>query len=63
MLRRVLDPQWDGRSTFTVVEAGAICGLSRGSAYAAAVRGELPVIWIGRRCFVPRHALEALLTP
>jgi excisionase family DNA binding protein len=60
--RRVLDPKWDGRSSFTIVEAGCdILGLSRPSAYAAAKTGELPVVRIGRRCIVPRHALERLL--
>jgi Helix-turn-helix domain len=43
------------------VEAGKILGVSRASAYAAATRGDLPVIWIGRRAIVPRRALERLL--
>lgn len=60
--RRILDARWDGRSTFTVVEAGCdILRLSRSSAYAAARTGALSVIWIGRRCVVPRRALEKLL--
>jgi hypothetical protein len=59
--RRTLDPKWDGRDTFTVPEAGEIFGLSRASAYAAAKSGALPVIWIGRRCIVPRRPLEKLL--
>jgi excisionase family DNA binding protein len=37
-------------------------GLSRATAYAAANSGSLPVIRIGRRMVVPRHALERLLT-
>jgi excisionase family DNA binding protein len=58
---RILSPVWDGRETFTVVEAGKILGLARGTAYAAAKAGKLPAIWIGRRCIIPRHALEKLL--
>jgi excisionase family DNA binding protein len=58
---QILDPKWDGRSTFTVEEAGEICGISRPSAYAAAKSGTLPTVRIGRRCIVPRHALERLL--
>jgi excisionase family DNA binding protein len=58
---KILDPKWDGRSTFTVEEAGEICGISRPSAYAAAKNGTLPTVRIGRRCIVPRHALEHLL--
>jgi hypothetical protein len=60
--RRILDSRWDGRSTFSIPEAGEICGLSRPGAYAAAKAGRLPVVWIGRRGIVPRHALERLLT-
>ena len=59
---RILDSQWDGRSTFTVEEAGCqILGLSKCSAYAAANAGTLPAIRIGRRFVVPRHAIEKLL--
>lgn len=58
---QVLDPKWNGRSTFTVEEAGEICGISRPSAYAAAKNGTLPTVMIGRRRIVPRHALERLL--
>ena len=59
---RVLDSRWDGRSTLSVEEAGDVLGLSRATAYAAANKGDLPVIRIGRRLVVPRHALERLLT-
>jgi hypothetical protein len=60
-LGRVLAPRWDDRDAFSVEEAGTILGISRMSAYAAAKRGDLPVIWIGRRAIVPRLALERLL--
>jgi hypothetical protein len=60
---RILDSRWDGKSSFTIEEAGCeILGLSRASAYAAANNGNLPTISIGRRKIVPRHALERLLT-
>jgi excisionase family DNA binding protein len=59
--RSVLGPQWDGRDSFTIEEAGKILGLSRPSAYAAAKRGDLPVLWIGRRGIIPRTRLERLL--
>jgi excisionase family DNA binding protein len=62
-LSSVLDAQWEGRSAFTVEEAGCdILGLSKCSAYAAVNSGELPAIRIGRRWIVPRHTLERLLS-
>lgn len=57
----VLSAKWEGRDTFTVPEAAKILGVSRGAAYEAVKQKELPVIWIGRRCIVPRLALEKLL--
>jgi hypothetical protein len=59
--RRILPPEFDGRASFSIPEAGKMCGLSRGSSYAAAKAGHLPVVWIGRRGIVPRAALEAML--
>jgi excisionase family DNA binding protein len=59
--RRILAAKWDGRSTLTIEEVGEILGLSRPSAYAAANRGDLPVVRVGRRLIVPRHALEKML--
>jgi excisionase family DNA binding protein len=48
--------------TITVPEAGAkYFGLSRGGAYQAAERGEIPTIRIGRLLRVPVRALEAML--
>jgi hypothetical protein len=59
---QILHSRWDGKSSFTIEEAGCeILGLSRASAYAAANNGDLPTISIGRRKIVPRHALERLL--
>jgi hypothetical protein len=48
--------------TISVPEAGArYFGLSRGAAYAAAERGDLPVIRIDRLLRVPVRALEQML--
>jgi excisionase family DNA binding protein len=58
----ILGPKWAGRDTLTVPEAAEILRLSRWSAYQAVKRGEIPVIWFGRRCLVPRRALEKLLS-
>jgi excisionase family DNA binding protein len=46
----------------TVEEAAAYLGIARGSAYAAARAGQLPVVRIGRRLVVPRIALDLWLT-
>lgn len=50
------------RPTMSVPEAGKLLGLSRGSAYQAARRGDLPTLRVGRRLLVPTDALRALLT-
>jgi Helix-turn-helix domain len=48
--------------TLTVPEAGRrYFGLSVQGAYAAAQKGQMPVIRIGRRLRVPVRALEAML--
>jgi hypothetical protein len=48
--------------TISVPEAGwRYFGLSRAAAYAAAERGELPTLRIGRLLRVPIRALEAML--
>ena len=48
--------------TLTVPEAGRrYFGLSRNGSYAAADRGEIPTIKIGRLLRVPVRAMEALL--
>jgi excisionase family DNA binding protein len=49
------------RQTYTLTEAAERLGISRGLAYEAASRGELPVCRIGRRILVPRAALARLL--
>jgi helix-turn-helix protein len=59
---RALAPKWDDRDAFSVEEAGEILGICRVSAYAAVKTGDIPIIRIGRRCVVPRLALERLLS-
>lgn len=47
--------------TLTIEEAAKLLGVSRGLAYEAARRGELPTIRLGRRLLVPRARLLALV--
>lgn len=49
------------RRVVTLDEAASILRISRGSAYEAAKRKEIPTIRIGRRLLVPVAALERLL--
>jgi excisionase family DNA binding protein len=49
------------RRVVTVGEAAAILQISRGAAYEAARRKEIPTIRIGRRLLVPIAALERML--
>jgi excisionase family DNA binding protein len=59
----IYDSKWMGRSVFSVEEAGCeILGLSKCSAYAAAKKGTLPTVRVGKRLLVPRIALERLLS-
>ncbi len=51
----------EGRLTITVPEAGAALGIGRGAAYAAAARGEIPTLALGRRLVVPVPKLLELL--
>jgi hypothetical protein len=46
---------------YDVPEAGAKLGLSRNASYAAAKRGDLPIIRIGKLMRVPVKALEQML--
>lgn len=48
-------------ATISVPEAGVVLGLCRNAAYAAAARGEIPVLRIGGRLLVPMAALQRLL--
>ena len=49
------------RRMVTVGEAAAILRISRGAAYEAVKRSEIPTIRIGRRLLVPTAALERML--
>ena len=49
------------RRTTTIDEAAQVLGISRNSAYAAAKRGEIPTVKIGRLLLVPITALDRLL--
>jgi hypothetical protein len=60
-LNSPLGPEWINHDAFTVEEAGKILGLSRCSAFAAAARGDIPTIRLGRRLIVPRRGLEKML--
>ena len=53
--------QGEKRLTFTVVEAAALLGIGRNSAYEAIKAGILPSVQIGRRILIPRAALERFL--
>ena len=46
----------------TLSEVAALLRISRGSAYEAAKRKEIPTIRIGRRLLVPSDALERMLS-
>jgi excisionase family DNA binding protein len=46
----------------TIPEAAALLRVSERTYYAAAARGEVPAIRIGRRLVVPGAALERLLS-
>jgi hypothetical protein len=57
-----LQPKIEDVKTLSVPQAGRrYFDLSRGASYAAAARGEMPVIRIGRKIRVPIAALERML--
>lgn len=49
------------RPTLTIRQTAALLGVSLHCAYDAAHRGEIPVIWIGRRMLVPTAALLTMV--
>lgn len=49
------------RTTVSVEEAAQVLGISRGGAYDAARRGELPTMRLGRRLRVPVPSLLRML--
>ena len=58
MVKETIPPE---RRVVTLSEAAAILRISRGSAYEAVKRREIPTIRIGRRLPVPTAALERML--
>ncbi len=59
LLEKVLPPD---KATITVPEAGKVLGIGEASSYAAARRGEIPVLRFGeKRVVVPLPALRNLL--
>jgi excisionase family DNA binding protein len=51
----------DEPKTQTIDEAAKVLGIGRNQAYAAAKRGEIPTIRIGKRILVLREPLKRLL--
>jgi len=51
----------DERLVYEVPEAGAKLGLTRNASYAAAKRGDIPTIRIGKLIRVPKLAFNAML--
>lgn len=51
----------DERLTYDVPEAGAMLGLSRNASYAAAARGDLPVVRFGKLKKVPKALFHRML--
>lgn len=49
------------RLVYSIAEAAELLNLSERSAYAAAKRGEIPVLKMGSRMVVPKAALDAML--
>jgi excisionase family DNA binding protein len=49
------------RLVYTVPEAGRLLGLGRNAAYAAAQRGDIPTLRIGRLLLVPRFPFHRML--
>lgn len=50
-----------GRYTCTIPEAATVLGIGRDAAYAAARRGEIPTLRVGRRVLVPVPLLLRML--
>lgn len=61
MARKPSKKSWQDRPTVSVEEAVEILDIGRGTAFAAAKRGELKVLKFGRRMVVPTRELERML--
>lgn len=55
------DPDSDRCLTYLVPQAGEMLGLTRNASYAAAKRGDIPTIRIGKLLRVPKAAFDRLL--
>ena len=55
------DTHADKRLVYDVTEAGEMLGLNRNAAYAAAKRGDIPTIRIGKLIRVPKVAFDRML--
>ena len=51
----------DEEAVYTIEKVARLLGIGRSSAYAAARRGEIPTVRIGKRLLVPKVAFERLL--
>jgi len=49
------------RFVYSVVEAGQLLGLGRNAAYAAAARGDIPTLRMGRLLLVPKIPFHRML--
>ncbi len=49
------------RKTYRIEDAGKMLGLGKNASYKAAHKGEIPVIKIGNRLFVPKAAFDRML--
>jgi hypothetical protein len=54
-------PDPEATPVLSIAAAGALAGWSPSAAYRAADRGEIPVLWHGRRRLVPTRAWLAVL--
>ena len=50
------------KRTYSIPEAGKLLGISRGAAYDAAAKGDLPTIKMGGRKLVSKAVLDRLLS-
>ena len=57
----MVDDVHGAKLTYTVAETAARLGIGRTLAWEMVRQGRFPVIWLGRRCLVPRAALEKFL--
>jgi len=56
-----INAQADKCLVYDVTEAGEMLGLTRNAAYAAAKRGDFPIVRIGKLIKVPKAAFHQML--